>query len=137
MADDINAALDDLDNSMFSNFEDYEQTLRDTWESFSGNNGQSVIVSDYIMEAVTWHISMAREFWPYGATPADYKDLMYEIFDTEVMQRAFSQTIEQSHDEVYHAWSESMDLQRQHETLLSTIGDSAAPHSTELNWKEG
>lgn len=128
-------ALDDLDRQMLQNFNAYASFLNDTWENFYGNNGQLAITHRHIREVVSSHISDAKDQWPYGANPDNYLSEVYACFDSEVIERAFGDTLEGSYGTIMEYWLEAMDWQLEHEFIVTVTGGGPMdPHSTESNW---
>lgn len=130
----LNRILDGLDLEMLESFNAYAQTLRDTWEGFSGNEGQSSIIENHIWPAVQEHISQAKDGWPRSAGPDDYYGAVSGCYDPEVIERAFGDTINGSYEEISEFQAESEDLQLEHDhvaSIMSNGGPPPDPHSTE------
>lgn len=134
MADWVNDALDDLDQSMLLDYEDYCDICLSAWYEFQGNDGQMVIVSDYIIPAAEQHCEEAAEQWPYNVGPDEYVEALYDCFDGDVIDRAFSDTIGDTADAMNAVYTEADDLQHQHDDLMDMIGGSSEPHSTSSDW---
>lgn len=133
--EEYNAELDYYDENMLADFEAYASILESTWEAFDGNEGQNAIVEKYILEAVQSHIANAKERWPYGATPDDYVNDIYSCFDDDVIDRAFSDTIDDTYDQISDYYEDACDLEEDHDDLIDENGGSTyGPHSTASSW---
>lgn len=135
MADWISEAAADLDEQMLRNFQEYATILGETWTTFAGNHGQIVIIQSHILPAVTEHVNRAHKRWPYNENPEHYLARVQSCYNLDVIDRAFSDTLNQSYGDIYDLWLESMDLQHEHEYVVGIIGDSFEPHSTSANWR--
>lgn len=125
----INEQLDDLDQQMFNNFMAYAQAIMDSWESFSGNPGQMTIIREHILPAAQEHISNAANYWPRGASPDEYGPTIYGCYQPDVIERAFSDTIESVVGQLSEWHQEADDFQIEHERLAAIIGGVHEPHS--------
>lgn len=115
---------------MLDNYGAYSQAIMDTWQSFSGNDGQMTIVHDYIIPMSMDHIQFAKEEWPWSGDADEYLESVINCFDDEVMMRAFSETIFALYDTIADYWLESDSIQQDHDDIL---GHSAV-HSTNPPW---
>lgn len=120
--------LDDLDTQMYDNFSFYAETLISTWEMFQGNDGQMLIVHHHIVPAVHDHVQHAKRRWPYNDNPDGYMAEILDSYDPDVIQRAFSDTLTDTYNQIYDPWLESMELQHEHDDLTGGL----PPHSTSL-----
>ena len=134
MASDVlNAILDDLDQSMLDNWYSYSEVCVGAWERFSGNNGQMVIVEKHILPTAQKHVENAREDWPKGPGPNDYYDAVYSSFEADVIDRAFSETLEQIMGEIEGYHLDADFSQDEHAVIAGP--ENAGPHSTHPVWR--
>ena len=63
------------------------------WESGAWNSGQASIIMSYVLPALESWADEAADGWPWNNAVGDYEISMYDAYDSEVMDRAFSGTI--------------------------------------------
>lgn len=125
----INEELTVLDTQMYMNFMAYAQTIMDSWRSFQGNHGQKTIMVQHLLPAAYEHIGEAAYYWPRGASASEYPEKIYGSYQTDVVERAFSDTIESIVGELEELQSEAEEWQDEHDALVAILGDSWEPHS--------
>lgn len=86
---DIDTMIDEIDGLLGA----FLETAFAAWEMGGFNEGQSVIFLTYVMPALESWAGGVEENWPWGNSVGDYEWAMYDAYDTEVMDRAFSDTI--------------------------------------------
>jgi hypothetical protein len=130
----VNRILDELDYEMLNFYEEYAIAVVDPWLSFNGNPGQMKIVRTHILPVSQHHAREARPNWPESATPRHYMNALMRYKHPEVIQNAFSQTINDVYSTLYDLWFEATVKQEEH-VLLVRGGDNAGPHSTWPVWR--
>ena len=125
-----NEILNAFDEELVRQFDEYQFTIRNTWESFAGNEGQMTIVYNHILPHADEHIERAKDLWPWSSDPDEYLDGVMSCYDSDVMQRAFSGTVFEIYDEIGAIWQYADHLQQEHDDVL---GHSAV-HSTNPPW---
>jgi len=133
----LNQILDDMDATMLDQYNEYATVAVESWVTFRGTAGQNALVKKYIIPAAQEHALNARPNWPESDTPDDFTVAMYDCYDSDVMAKAFSDTIEQIYSDLYELWAQSVDIQNEHAFIVSAAGsgDNAGPHSTHAVWR--
>lgn len=128
--EDRNAILDALDEEMQSNWWTYRDSIKQAVETFSGNDGQMTIMNKYISPIALGHAQASKEEWPYGLGPEELQFELYEAYEPEVIERAFSGWIDDLTESITAYYEESQELQNEHDYVL---GHSVV-HSTNPPW---
>lgn len=126
----ISAILDPMDQQMLDNYNEYRALILHTWSQFGGNEGQMTIVRFHIMPYSQEHVAQARDQWPYSGDSEEYLDGVYNCYDSEVIERAFSDVLNDLYGNISALWMETDEIQREHDDIL---GHSAV-HSTNPPW---
>lgn len=129
----LNMILDGLDEDMLDNYNAYAYEAVEPWLSFSGNNGQLVIVKKYIIPAAEQHAKKARPNWPESDNPDNYIEDLMNCYDPEVMDRAFSDMIQSIAGGLFEYWTYASGVQWEHASLVP--GENQGPHSTWPVWR--
>ena len=126
----MNEVLDGYDSAMLANFNVYRSIILTTWDGFVGNPGQMSIVKNHIMPVSVRHVQDAKDEWPWSDDPDGYMEQLYSGYDSDVLARAFGETINNLYDSISELWVEADDWQQRHDEVLGY----SAVHSTNPPW---
>jgi len=132
------AVLDTIDENILWQWETYKSYLEDFWGNFAGNEGQMTILQNNVLPTLDEYLTEAEQNFPYSPGPDDLRERLYDCYDSDVMFRAFSDSIEQSVGSAYEYHNYSVELQTQHDNIMNNaFGGAVSPHATNGNWRSG